>query len=101
MSNFDQPTGEIRLTFEGHMPIHSPVDRGIEIRTMMMFHATYDVSTHEIAVVRTPEIGELENPFIFRDPEEMQSTFIERYELVDVDVLIEQLEDFGSANFSA
>ena len=35
----------------------------------------------------------MENPFIFRDPEEMQNTFTERYELVDVDVLIEQLED--------
>jgi hypothetical protein len=67
---------------------------------MMIFHATRQ-SNEKVAVVRIPLVDGSANTFIFQNSMEMYSTLLERYEPICVDTLIDDLDIFGSAYFSA
>jgi hypothetical protein len=64
------------------------------------FRATRNPSNGEISVVRMPMLDGLENTFMFRDWEEIRSILILRHPEEDVDRIVKDLNDFGSADFS-
>jgi hypothetical protein len=67
---------------------------------MTMFRAIQHSPNDKIAVVRTPVVSGSTNAFIFKDSLEMYNALTERYEPEAVDMLMEDLDFFGEANFS-